>query len=104
VKEGRFEVVGTVLALKEVQTENSYHYGDDGVRWKLLIRLDDGAKVWGSRFANFEKGDRVRFTATFTPSKDDPKFGFYSRPKAFVSPEQRILEAFAVYWPTPASV
>jgi hypothetical protein len=27
-----------------------------------------------------EKGDRVTFTATVTPSNDDDKFGFYKRP------------------------
>jgi hypothetical protein len=99
VVEGRHEVVGTVLTIKQVETETSFHYGDDGVRTKALIRLDDGAKVWGSRFANIEKGDRVRFTATFTPSKDDPKFGFYSRPVAWVSPEERILQVFQAHWP-----
>jgi len=98
VVEGRHEVVGTVLTIKEVQTDSSFHY-DDGVRWKALIRLDDGAKVWGSRFANIEKGDRIRFTATFTPSKDDAKFGFYSRPVAWVSPETRILQVFQAQWP-----
>jgi hypothetical protein len=99
VTEGRHEVVGTVLTIKEVQTDSSFHYGDDGVRWKALIRLDDGAKVWGSRFANIEKGDRIRFTATFTPSKDDAKFGFYSRPVAWVSPEERIMQVFQAQWP-----
>lgn len=100
VVEGRHEVVGTVLTVKEVQTDSSFHYGDDGVRWKALIRLDDGAKVWGSRFANIEKGDRIRFTATFTQSKDDAKFGFYSRPVAFVSPEERIMQVFQANWPS----
>ena len=100
VVEGRHEVVGTVVTIKTIETDTSFHYGDDGVRTKALIRLDDGAKVWGSRFANIEKGDRVRFTATFTPSKDDPKFGFYSRPVAWVSPEERILQVFQYSWPT----
>jgi hypothetical protein len=29
---------------------------------------------------SLDKGDRVRFTATVTPSNDDAKFGFYKRP------------------------
>ena len=99
IVEGRHEVSGTVVAIKEIQTESSFHYGDDGVRYKALIRLDDGAKVWGSVFANIKKGDRIRFTATFTVSKDDIKFGFYSRPKAWVSPEEHILQAIQSYWP-----
>jgi hypothetical protein len=80
----------------------SFHYGDSGVRWKLLIRLDNGGKVYGSRFANLEKGDRIRFTATFEQSKDDTKFGFYSRPVAFIPPEERILQVFQASWPETA--
>jgi hypothetical protein len=73
---GRIEMTGTVLAVADVKG-----------RYKLVIRLDDGSKVWGRRFANLCEGDRVRFTADVSVSKRDPTFGFYKRPVAWMSPE-----------------
>ena len=70
---GRIEVTGTVVALKVVD-------GFYGPSTKMLVKAESGFKVWGTRTANFEKGDKVRFTATVEPSKDDPKFGFFKRP------------------------
>jgi len=83
VENGRLTVEGTVLSMKEVENPNRFSRWGPDTTWKLLIRLDNGAKVWGSRFANLEKGDRVKFTATFQQSKDDTKFGFYKRPRVF---------------------
>jgi hypothetical protein len=98
VEVGRHEVSGTVLSMKEVDVQ-SFSYHGATTAWKLLIRLDNGSKVWGSRFANLEKGDTIRFTATFEQSKDDPKFGFYKRPVAWKSPEETILDVFKYSWP-----
>ena len=100
VQNGRQEVTGTVLSMKEVAAAQFSYYSPE-TTWKLLIRLDNGSKVWGSRFANLEKGDRIRFTATFEQSKDDAKFGFYKRPVAWMSPEERILQVFQASWPVP---
>ena len=83
VEAGRQTVQGTVLSLKEVDAPRFSYYSAD-TAWKVLIRLDNGAKVWGSRFDNIEKGSRVHFTASFEQSKDDPKFGFFKRPRPFV--------------------
>ena len=74
--------------MKETEGYGFSRYAPDTV-WKLLIRLDNGSKVWGSRFANLEKGSRVKFTASFEVSKDDPKFGFYKRPVVWQSLEQK---------------
>ena len=71
--EGRMTITGTVLGLK---TEE----GPYGVTTRMLVKTDDGYKVWGSRTANFEKGDRVSFVATVMPSDRDKKFGFFKRP------------------------
>src|SRR5208337_106414 len=103
VQSGRLEVTGTVLAMKEVEAYQVSRYSPE-TAWKLLIRLDDGSKVWGSRFANLNKGDRIRFTATFEPSKDDPKFGFYKRPVASPDAVEAIVEAIRRYWPAPQEV
>lgn len=103
VEAGRYEVCGTVLTVKEVSGP-SFSYGDDGTRTKVLIRLDNGAKVWGSRFANVEKGNRIRFTASFEQSKNDPKFGFFKRPVAWMSPEERIIQIFQQEWPAQEEV
>jgi hypothetical protein len=72
---GRTEVTGVILKQKFVATK----FGDS---IKCLIQLPDGAKVWGTKpaAASTENGKQVTFVATFTPSEDDPSFGFYSRP------------------------
>lgn len=71
---GRVEIIGTVLGFKEKE-------GWGGrMETKVLIQAESGFKVFGSRFASIEKGDKVRFTATVQPSKDDSKFGFFKRP------------------------
>ena len=88
IPEGRVTAEGVVLAVKETKGYGFSRYAPETV-WKLLIRLDNGSKVWGSRFANLEKGSRIKFTASFEVSKDDPKFGFYKRPVVWESPEQK---------------
>jgi len=79
---GRVTIKGTVLVLKVVDSI----YGEST---KVLIRAQEGYKVWGSRFDNVTKGDAVHFTATVEPSKNDTKFGFFKRPKVYVSPEEK---------------
>lgn len=81
---GRQTVTGTVLSMKQVEGQ-SFSYHDDGMRTKVLIKLENGSKVYGNRFANVEKGETITFVATFDVSERDPKFGFYKRatlPKA----------------------
>ena len=72
---GRIVVEGTVVAQKTVD-------GDYGVTFKMLVLADEGWKVWVSEPSaiNPSKGDRVRFTATLTPSHEDVLFAFGSRP------------------------
>lgn len=83
--EGRYEIEGEVLSVKS--GENDY-----GFWTKMLVKMDDGNKVYGSvpndlhaiecgggtRCVN--RGERVRFAAKVERSKDDEHFGFYSRP------------------------
>ena len=68
---------GTILGFKEV--ENDY-----GVTVKMIVRLEPtNAKVYltlPSSLCDAERGSRIQFTATFERSKDDPFFGFGSRP------------------------
>lgn len=97
--EGRYLIEGEVLSTK--WQDNGY-----GGALKMLVKLDDGNKVWGtvpealaSLTANrvehnnpddFHdvtfvdgielKGQRVRLTAQVERSRDDPHFGFYKRP------------------------
>lgn len=70
---GRLVIEGVVLGLKEQESEY-------GIVTKMLVQADSGYKVWGTRTANANKGDRVQFRATVTPSRGDTKFGFFSRP------------------------
>ena len=80
VPTGRIEVTGVVLALKEVDKPR-YYRNDSDTAWKLLIRLENGSKIYGNRFGNLEKGQTAKFVATIEASKDDAKFGFFKRPK-----------------------
>lgn len=76
---GRVVITGRVLAIKTVRRAALYH-GDDGLSTKMLIQDLRGFKVWGSRIICAEKGNLITFTATVEVSKDDAKFGFFSRP------------------------
>lgn len=83
LEEGRYEISGKVLTIKETD------WGP-----KLLIALDDGNKVYGSCPSAIEpsnavwngdsqvltRGKRVQMNATVERSKDDDHFGFYKRP------------------------
>ena len=69
-----------MLAVKEVKAFQFNRWSPE-TAWNVLIRLDSGAKVWGRRFDNLNKGDRVSVTAKFKQS-NDPKFGFFWRPRA----------------------
>ena len=73
---GRMTITGTVVSTKLVDSQY-------GPTLKMLIRHPDGWKVWGTVPRAIEepaKGDTVTLTATVERSRDDAKFGFYSRP------------------------
>lgn len=55
---------------------------DFGSVHKMLVRANDGWKVWVTVPSGcpYERGSRVTLTATLTVSKDDPKFAFGKRP------------------------
>ena len=80
VPTGRVQMTGTVLMVKEYDKPR-FHYNDSDTVTKVLIRLENGSKVMGARFANVEKGQTVTFVASVSASKDDPKFGFFKRAK-----------------------
>lgn len=79
--EGRVAVTGEVASTKVVE-------GDYGTSYKMLVKADEGFKVWVSIPAALletttleeAKGRRVTFTATLTPSRDDVSFAFGNRP------------------------
>lgn len=75
VEDGRQQIEGEVLSVKEVS-------GDWGYTTKILVRRDDGARLFGTAPANcaIERGSRVRFTATV--EKKEPGFGLFKRPRA----------------------
>lgn len=90
VPTGRVELTGTVLGMKEVDNPGArFSRYASGTITKLLIKLENGSKVFGPRFANLEKGDTVKFIATIEASKDDAKFGFYKRAVLYRTPEEK---------------
>ena len=76
VPTGRVEVTGEVISIRT--NENEWGYIT-----RTVVRDAQGFKVWGtlpSAISGAKRGDIVTFTATLTPSNDDPKFGFFKRP------------------------
>lgn len=77
--EGRLTIKGEIVSTR---TQDSRF----GIVHKMLVLLETGAKVWGTIPSSADtdiKGKRCSFTATFERSKDDPTFGFFSRPTKF---------------------
>lgn len=75
VNAGRIVVTGKVISHK-------YQDTNFGTVHKMLVETVDGYRLWGSVPGGLtvESGSMVKFTARVEPSKNDPKFGFFSRP------------------------
>jgi hypothetical protein len=98
---GKASVEGTILSVKEGETHDKYKT----FRFKVLVDIGGGVKVWGSAKGEWnyhailgrtptgdaaepQKGQRVKFTASFEPSQKDPLFGFFKRPSKWQVSEQ----------------
>lgn len=84
--DGNATVTGTIIYTK-------LDDGMYGLVRKMMVKLDDGNKVFGTMPSSIENaiwgdndhdfspvGVKVTFTATFTPKKDDVYFSYYKRP------------------------
>lgn len=73
---GRATVTGVVRSVQDRET-------DFGVVTKLLLKLENNAKVWLTKPSGVivDRGDTVTLTATFERSATDPSFGFGKRPR-----------------------
>ena len=100
---GRVQVSGVVI---KTEVRDSQF----GTQYKMTVKTDGGWIAWGSipsalqlieekidhpadehggawtetQQRAVERGERVTFTATVSPSGTDPKFGFYKRPSSAV--------------------
>ena len=98
---GKASVEGTILSVKEGETHGKYKT----FRFKVLVDIGGGVRVWGSAKGEWnyhailgrtptgdavepQKGQRVKFTASFEPSQKDPLFGFFKRPSKWQLFEQ----------------
>ena len=84
--EGRMVVEGQIVSIKTLE-------GQYGASTKMLVVASTPKKfkIWTTLpaqiAANAEKGDKITFTVTVTPSKDDRKFAWGNRPtKAKIVP------------------
>jgi hypothetical protein len=87
VPTGRTTIEGTVLTLRGEE-------GRFGFVTKMLVQHVDGWKVWGTAPSKIDikKGDKIRFDAAVEASKNDPKFGYFSRPtKTEVNREEKVV-------------
>lgn len=73
VSDNRILIEGKVLSVKGVE-------GRFGYQTKVLVQHADGWKVYGTQPIDCQRGDVIKFYAAVQQSKDDPKFGFFSRP------------------------
>ena len=76
---GRLQITGTVLSVKAQPSD----YAPGGEVLKMLVKTEEGWLAYGSVpscLFGIERGDRVRFKGTITPSERDNKFGFFKRP------------------------
>lgn len=82
VKVGRYLIEGEIVSVKSPMPDHrSYGWA---ATTKMLVKLADGTKVFGSMPKGFraeDKGRVVRFTATVKASDKDRSFGYFSRPK-----------------------
>lgn len=80
---GRQTVEGKIISVKNMDAA----FG--GFRWKMLVRLTTGSKVWCSIPSNLVRETAnpqelrekcIRFSVTLTPKPEDPLFAWGSRP------------------------
>jgi hypothetical protein len=90
VPTGKVEITGEIVSVK--WKDNNYGPGGSD---KMIVKLDNGSKVWGTAPAKIMpneistevvkdhyglRGKRVTFTATVEASEEDKTFGFFKRP------------------------
>lgn len=83
VPEGKgLEVTGVIISTR--YQDSKYAYGVSEL--KMLVQDDRGFRVWGTMPTSLEndgadRQSRIKFTANLEPSDDDPKFGFFKKPR-----------------------
>jgi Winged helix-turn-helix DNA-binding len=102
---GRVAIIGAVLWVEEVEVVYRQTNGINFVRdaWRMRVRDNRGFEVLGTvpKFLlGIKRGGSVEFVATVKPSKDDPSFGFFSRPRPANALRERV---FAVMTTRPTS-
>lgn len=73
---GKLRFKGTLISRK---VQDGFY----GSQLKILVKHETGFMAWGTcpdGLRDAERGASVEFNATFAPSKNDPKFGFFKRP------------------------
>lgn len=97
--QGRVELTGTVVSLKDTPLGDDRFGSIVEHNWKMVLDLGDSVRVWGTcpeaatptayvpegaPDPRIGVGMSVRLKATVTPAKNDPLFGYFSRPAKLV--------------------
>ncbi len=80
--------VGKRVEFAGVIVSSKWQENDFGGCTKILVELDNGARVWmtaPAALGDVVKGSKHTFRATVEASKDDPSFGFGKRPHLVAS-------------------
>ncbi len=90
--EGRYEITGEILSTKW------YYSADYGDTLKMLVKLENGHRVYGTVPAALDhaelEGQTVTFTGTVKRSDSDESYGYFSRPtitQPTIHPDQGTL-------------
>lgn len=84
VVEGRYNMTGTIIALKDSYTNFGGRY-QEVVKMTVKVTTDEGdylvnGTVPGAIVDDVKRGSLISFTGTVTRSRDDASFGFFKRP------------------------
>jgi hypothetical protein len=83
--------------IKATILKAAFKAGQFGEQLKMTVKAESGFLAYGTCPVPLSgtKGDVIELTATFTPSENDPKFGFFSRPKGKLLQAAQVSEDVA---------
>lgn len=84
--EGRQRVKGKIVSIKEEEVPGyGYYAGSSTTNKKVFIVLDNDSTCYGNLTNwEFEVGDEIEFTATFTKANGSTHHAFYKRPHKMI--------------------
>jgi hypothetical protein len=83
---GRVEVAGTVLSTK-ITPDRGF-----GIGRKMLVELENGARVYGNAPLGIDQGNEIKMKATIEIDPKDRSFGYFSRARFLSNERPQVVE------------